>query len=779
MFPTGWLYKAAVNVQSSQVSGTQTNFPVHLNDANIRVNNGAMLTIGNIAAALADGADIRFSSDVDGTVPLACQVQQFVQDALPANALASIFVKFPSITNGTVIYMWWGKSDAMMPSSSDTYGSIAVWQKHSLVLHHDEITAVIQSATQPSITDSKTATLKVTSGVQPADGPPDPAGSGYTSQAGKASTSIHSPNGGNFVGCTEVGGSGSAFTKNTGDSISFSAFIYPTQMDYYGTLISKGCTAFPFVGVYFNYCFRHNGDGSLSFFFRWSDDSQYSQWDSTSSGLVSANNWNHVAFSFTFGTGSSLVVTVDGVTVPGSWNSGNGNETPYTSTQPLWFYAFGIGTGNILCYHGRMDEIRLSDTAFSVAWFLTEFKNLNSPTAFAVIDAATTIIPPDAESHQPGGSSQSGGSSSSSASSGVASASGGISFSGESSGPHSGQWVSVFEDDSSTGTVFSNPQPLCTEQDNLAMGKEVQVREQSVGNTRSPNDKVVVLKGAKPQGGIAFQFRSSDLLKVAYSHFQLGSAGTVGSYHRYSFYPKKEPLNWGTVGAHPLGTYGSSNGQPYTVSLMKKAIDQNSAYGGTNALFFKHGVCDKLSFKMGSDDLAMAQAGFKFRDLDYGTSVPANPQSAAIGSYATTPGFVGCNASVAIGGVAFDVAAFEINSDQGAQEFSRVGRQAPENYNFDKYKLTGNFSFDLPMDGMKEIGSMFGTQPFAFLATLFNSANDQVVFDMPVCVRLPFDVSGDGDTPRASIPFEAFESGGVYPIRVTVDTGYSFSAMLP
>jgi hypothetical protein len=74
---------------------------------------------------------------------------------------------------------------------------------------------------------------------------------------------------------------------------------------------------------------------------------------------------------------------------------------------------------------------------------------------------------------------------------------------------------------------------------------------------------------------------------------------------------------------------------------------------------------------------------------------------------------------------------------------------------------------------------MFGSQNFSFVATLYNGTADRVVFDMPMCRRLPFDyrIKSGAESDKASVPFEAFESAGTYPIRITVDTNYNFTAL--
>jgi hypothetical protein len=341
-------------------------------------------------------------------------------------------------------------------------------------------------------------------------------------------------------------------------------------------------------------------------------------------------------------------------------------------------------------------------------------------------------------------------------------------------------WTAIFEDDDVPYTTFSQPQPLEIAQIGLNFNKEIFVSANQVSDTPATNLEAVIYKAAKPSGGFTYDFRSSDILKVLMAHYQLGTAAATSSPFKYHFYPKKNPLTWETTGTFCKGTYGRANGRPYSVSVLKKVIDTSSAYGGTNAVFYKHGICDKLSFSLQTGDDAKASASFKFRDLDYGTAVSANPNSSEVGSYATTPSFVSTGASVTIAGTSVDISSFQLESSQAAQEFTRVGRQAPENYNFSSYSARGVFTFDLPLDAMKEVGSMFGSQTFSFLATVANSTSDRVIFDMPNCRRLPFDFnaqSGDASV-KGQIPFEAFETNGTYPMRVTVDTTYSFSALL-
>jgi hypothetical protein len=90
--------------------------------------------------------------------------------------------------------------------------------------------------------------------------------------------------------------------------------------------------------------------------------------------------------------------------------------------------------------------------------------------------------------------------------------------------------------------------------------------------------------------------------------------------------------------------------------------------------------------------------------------------------------------------------------------------------------LKGAIKLDLPKDAMKFVGSMFTLQPFAILATLYQSASSQVVLDIPHCKYLPFDFK-IAEEVEGVIPFQAYSVDGQYPIRVTVNTDFSFEGL--
>lgn len=337
-------------------------------------------------------------------------------------------------------------------------------------------------------------------------------------------------------------------------------------------------------------------------------------------------------------------------------------------------------------------------------------------------------------------------------------------------------FLSVFEDDWLGGTSFNFPQVLHADSETLTLNKNIQEKAVQVSDSRVSKSDSLIYRETKPEGEITYQFRSADIVKTLYSHFQLATFEGSNPY-RYGFYPKPRPLNWELRGTFTQGAYSvNTDGQPYTVSVLKKMYD-TTQNGGTNAFFFKHGVCNRLRFDVRNSEDAKAIAAFKFTEVDAGTPVSANPPQAAVGTYATTRSFYSWVATVSVGGQALDVSGFSIDSDQNFQEFTRVGKLQPENYQLSSYRLSGQFELDLPQDSFSYVASMFSGQTFSFMATLRNGTNDQVVFDLPHCKRMPFDYrQTPNQSLRAAIPFNAYESNGTYPIKVTVFTDYNFGA---
>lgn len=341
-------------------------------------------------------------------------------------------------------------------------------------------------------------------------------------------------------------------------------------------------------------------------------------------------------------------------------------------------------------------------------------------------------------------------------------------------------WIALFEEDSVVGSTLYQPQPLHADQESLSLNKEILHKTPMASPSRVSLGDTLVYKAAKPQGEVAYQFRSDDILKVLLAHFQAGSVAATTTPYRYTFFPRMWPLDYtyrGTIANSPYGQGSAS--RVYSVAVGKKLFD-TTQNGGTNAYLFKHGICDKLSLSIRSGDDARAKASFKFTDCDAGTAISANPSGTAIGTYSVLPSYESWSGTMSMDGGTFEMSSLTLVSDQGVQEFSRVGKSAPENFQYSSYSLKGQIGFDLPQDAFRHVGSMVSGEWFSISGTFANSVNDRVIVSIPRARRLPFDYFNHGGdkTLEGMIPFEAFEYQGSSPITISVDTNSIFSGLL-
>lgn len=152
-------------------------------------------------------------------------------------------------------------------------------------------------------------------------------------------------------------GDDSIYDFNSGDQITLAVWIKPAALpNAYNTVLSKGSND----GVNANFGIQIQSSGQANFFYRDDNDSTWHEYATTSS-VVSINQWQHISMTYTFSTGSSIQAYVNGVSVGGSWVSGNGNDVPLISNSPVWFGADDnppIGSPNEE-YTGLIDDARI------------------------------------------------------------------------------------------------------------------------------------------------------------------------------------------------------------------------------------------------------------------------------------------------------------------------------------------------------------------------------------------------------------------------------------
>lgn len=133
-----------------------------------------------------------------------------------------------------------------------------------------------------------------------------------------------------------AGFNGSSSHINIGDQIAIASGGITISYWIKGTGIVAGKTHISrranLSGDSTNYDINIEGGGKLSFFYN-NALNTYQEWRSTSSptATLADGNWHHVCVSFTYGTGSGILVYIDGSSWAGSWVAGDGNSNPLTS----------------------------------------------------------------------------------------------------------------------------------------------------------------------------------------------------------------------------------------------------------------------------------------------------------------------------------------------------------------------------------------------------------------------------------------------------------------
>lgn len=171
-----------------------------------------------------------------------------------------------------------------------------------------------------------------------------------------------------YVAWTDPGAS-SALDFTAGESITILAWVYPTSLPVAGgVIIDKGTT----VNADASNFGLQVGDGTglngdkMAFYF-W-DGASWATYR-TNASLFTVNTWQHVAFTFTFGTVGSAQLYYNGATAVGAWAGGNGGATPVSNNNPLWLGATNDSAGTAFSspYAGRLDEVSVWRRALSAA----------------------------------------------------------------------------------------------------------------------------------------------------------------------------------------------------------------------------------------------------------------------------------------------------------------------------------------------------------------------------------------------------------------------------
>jgi hypothetical protein len=221
-------------------------------------------------------------------------------------------------------------------------------------------------------------------------------GTSITDKSGNANTGTwngtgshwspgHSGFGGNFNGTNDYvsvpdPGANSALDFAGGSSITIEAWVNLSSATPRATILAKGS------GDVDNYAIRNNGGGQLEFWYRNSGNTAYHEWRSTSSPLI-ANQWTHLAVTFTYGTGSSIKFYLNGTSVSGLWATGDGSAAPLQDNNSL--IIGGLDSAQYIT--GKIDDVKIYNYARSATEIAADAsgkdaQNGGSPVAWYKMD---------------------------------------------------------------------------------------------------------------------------------------------------------------------------------------------------------------------------------------------------------------------------------------------------------------------------------------------------------------------------------------------------------
>ena len=128
-----WLSKCPITVKGTLLATSVTDFVMLMVGSNFPTE-----IFSTESGCLASGADIRFTTDVDGLV----EISRDVVAVDKATRILSVYVKVPSITAGanSTIYCWWNNPGANEPGGGSPSQKELVWSTFYGVLHFNTMT---------------------------------------------------------------------------------------------------------------------------------------------------------------------------------------------------------------------------------------------------------------------------------------------------------------------------------------------------------------------------------------------------------------------------------------------------------------------------------------------------------------------------------------------------------------------------------------------------------------------------------------------------------------
>ena len=353
-----WNYRKAITVNSGQVPSTQTNFPVLVNlasDANLP------------GHALPNGFDILFTSS-DGVTKIPYQRELYTS----ATGALVAWVNVPSVTTGTVIYMYYGNS-----GSGDQQASTTVWDANYLGVWH---LSQNPGGTAPQMTDATSLSNNGnTSGMTSGNLVTGKVGNGWSFNGSSNYVDMPSAN------------SQASFNFNFNSSFTIAFWSNSTTSSTVQRPVSKLQNSGNFPGYEVDFNSPTGTPNNIRVIL---ENSLSTNLDiRASSSTVSNGSWHYYTITYNGSSSASgVLIYVDGSSLT-TTNSSLGTLGTNSIQNTTDLNIGNRANSSPSAFNGTLDETRISNNVRSANWIKTEYNNQSSPSTFYSLGAETLLSP--------------------------------------------------------------------------------------------------------------------------------------------------------------------------------------------------------------------------------------------------------------------------------------------------------------------------------------------------------------------------------------------------
>jgi hypothetical protein len=345
-----WTSKIAITIDHSFIDEELENWTLVFDQSFspfLTQENGPLDADG-LNPSLNTGADLRFSSDVNGNIELAFDIRNWSTNNNPSLAECEVAVKIPLVDKDapTTIYMWWGNATASPYAAGDLFGQYNAYEDDYVFIYHLSNTTDRASNQFNGSTNGGVAfTQGILGDAASFDGNDD-----Y----------IESNNTVDLLGAS--------------NDVTISVFVNPDVsqkvnadiFDYgHSTTIS-------------NFVIQQNNTATNEFYFAFYNGSS---WEYSYSIPLSANTWQQITYVKNGTSLSSYLNDAETISSPAIVSP--------TINKTITKFRVGDITdlGLDRNFSGIVDEIRISNSARSEAWIKADYYNLFNTPGFLTISS--------------------------------------------------------------------------------------------------------------------------------------------------------------------------------------------------------------------------------------------------------------------------------------------------------------------------------------------------------------------------------------------------------